>query len=73
MKKNKDLKDLALWDLEKHKDYYSADAMDSESCIHNGLIGNCGFDCPCYLNGNCPIEDEVDEAKNKSTESGDDE
>ena len=53
---------MKIGTLERHKDYYPAEAMDSNSCVHNGLIGNCGAACPCYEIGGCPVEDEVNEA-----------
>jgi hypothetical protein len=53
--------DLAHWDLYKHRDYYPAEAMSDDTCVHNGLVGNCGADCKCYLSGKCPIEDEIEE------------
>lgn len=55
------LRDLASWDLERHKDYYPAEAMDKDGCFYNGQIGNCGSECPRYQNGNCLIEDEIAE------------
>ena len=55
----KTLQSLAAWDLERNKEYYPADAMDKESCFYNGQTGNCGTDCPCYLLGECPVEEEV--------------
>jgi hypothetical protein len=58
---NKALKSLAAWDLERNKDYYPADAMNKDGCFYNGQIGNCGLECPSYLSGDCPIEDEVKE------------
>lgn len=59
--KNKNMRDLAAWDLERNKDYYPAGAMDEESCFYNGQIGNCNIECPCFLLGNCPVEDEVND------------
>lgn len=56
---DKSLQALAAWDLERNKDYYPADAMDKESCFYNGQIGNCGLECPAFMNGKCTIEDEV--------------
>jgi len=35
--------------------------FDDETCEHNGLIGNCGNSCKCYLLGKRPIESEVDD------------
>jgi hypothetical protein len=52
---------LAHWDLYKHRDNYPAEAMSDDTCVHNGLVGNCGLLCKCFLNGNCPIEDEIEE------------
>jgi hypothetical protein len=56
---DKNLQALAVLDLERNKDYYPADAMDKESCFYNGQIGNCGLECPTFINGKCTIEDEV--------------
>ena len=53
---------LAEWLLEKDKDYYPAEAMQEGTCVREHLLGRCGGECLCYLNGDCPIEDEVDEA-----------
>ena len=53
------LRSLAAWDLERHKKYYPADAMDKDSCFYNGQIGNCGTGCPCYQLGKCPVEEEI--------------
>ena len=55
------IKSIAAWDLERSKDYYPADALDKDGCFYNGQIGNCGSKCPCYLLGNCPVEDEIPE------------
>lgn len=44
-----------------HGAHCPAGALDKDSCFYNGQIGNCGRECPCYLLGNCPIEDEVEE------------
>ena len=59
---DKTLQDLASLDLERNKDHYPADAMDKESCFYNGQIGNCGLECPAFINGECTIADEVIEA-----------
>lgn len=56
---DKNLQDLARWDLERNKDYYPADAMNKDSCFYNGQIGNCGLDCPTLICGKCQIEDEI--------------
>ena len=32
------------------------------SCAGYGTNGDCGRDCPLYIAGNCPIEDEMLEA-----------
>lgn len=61
--KDKAIQSLAAWDLERKKDYYPADALDNDSCFYNGQIGNCGLDCPCYILGKCPVEEEIDNAK----------
>ena len=54
------LTELDMW---RSRNDYPAGVMDSDTCEHNGLRGNCGFECKCYQLGNCPIEDEVAEAE----------
>jgi hypothetical protein len=51
--------EMAAWDLEKHQDYYPAEALNEDGCFYNGQIGRCGRECPCFLNGNCPAADEI--------------
>ena len=36
--------------------------MQEGTCVREHLLGRCGGECLCYLSGDCPIEDEVDEA-----------
>jgi hypothetical protein len=59
---SKALRGLAAWDLERNKDYYPAGAMNKDGCFYNGQIGNCGLECPCFINGGCPVEADVLEA-----------
>ena len=61
MTDNDALKSLAEWDLLRNKDNYPADALDANSCFYNGQVGNCGVNCICYINGDCQIEDEIEE------------
>lgn len=55
----KTIQSLASGILERRKDYYPAEAMQDDTCTHNGLIGNCGLECKAYLLGKCPIQDEI--------------
>ena len=40
----------------------SGEEMMCESeCFHEGSNGNCGPNCPMFIRGDCPIEDEIRE------------
>ena len=60
---------LAEWDMWWNRDRYPAEAMQSNTCMHNGLLGNCGCECECYLLGNCPTKEEIDEVSKSYIES----
>jgi len=47
--------------------HYPPDIMSK--CEGQGIFGHCGTDCPIFIDGDCPIEDEVKESiKDESME-----
>ena len=63
-KRDEAIRNFAIWDLKRNRDYYPAGAIDPEGCFYNGQIGDCNTGCPQFLRGGCPVEDEVKENEN---------
>ena len=38
-------------------DHYPPDIMSK--CEGQGIFGNCGANCPLFIDGDCPIKDEI--------------
>jgi hypothetical protein len=44
-----------------------SDNLPVGECATNSLNGRCGQDCPVFLDGDCPIEDEIRETPDEPT------